>query len=283
MVKGNVHVIFGGMEYDRVVRPIISHFPSQKIIVFVSGGKEYPNLSSIALSFMERLKVLPVEIVIKELDMHSFNTIFENLIRHALEEFLFGNDKIYINISWAPRLAVAAAHTVACFINSRILEDILDGLKFGNIEIYYVKPERYLMPELISAMRAGNHSKVEKIFQEFEQSGSAYGMKEIVKVPSFALESLTILDIAIIETIAKHGKIDSIQSLTNSLRKEYDIRRSSVQYRVERLLEKKLIKAKKENKGISLYVTEAGQVYLLYYKTLISFKDKLKGSRKNRN
>ncbi|RLI77878.1 hypothetical protein DRP05_09005 [Archaeoglobales archaeon] len=279
MLKGGVHVIFGGMEYDRVVRPIISHFPSQKIIVFVSGGKEYPNLSGIALSFMERLKVLPVEIIIKELDMHSFNTIFENLIRHALEEFLFGNDKIYINISWAPRLAVAAAHTAACFINSKILEDILDELKFGNIEIYYVKPEKYLMPDLISAMRAGSQSEVENIFQEFEQSGSAYGMKAIIKVPSFPLESLTILDMAILETIAEHKEIESIQSLIISLKdKKYNIKRSSVQYRVEKLLERKLIKAKKENKKISLSTTEAGLIYLMYYKILMDFKDKLKSN-----
>ena len=239
--KKGTHIIAGGFEYDRIVKPMLE-YPGDRIIVLRDNGGKYPLSSSLAEHFLKKLKDFPVEIEEISIDIYNFDEVFLKMLELIKREIK--ERRVYVNISSAPKVTLVAMISAVFFMRGK-----------GDIEIIYCKPEEYLIPRIIETLDR-------KMKSEFMDHGGGRGVKEYESISIFPIEEITEIDMKILKILSNKKGVRSIKELVEYMNKEEIVQRSSIQYRLERLEEKGLISKEREEKRVRLFITRVGEIYL---------------------
>ncbi len=256
-----IHIAAGGFEYDRIMVPIMTEYPVEKLILLQDDtSEEYPGASKITEHFVEEIMDNPIPVDIEEVDIYDFDKVFQKTL--ALIRKYTSQDKlVYLNVSSAPKLALVAMMTAAYFVPDR-----------SNVRIFYGAPEDYVFPKLITELGLFNQSrekeskieKMEELGEEFLQKGSGVGVKEYEEIPVFPLQEINDLDSNIMKILKEHEGVESIKELIQALEDEegVEIKRSSLQYRMEKLEKMNLIDRDPDTVRVKVKLTRTGEIYL---------------------
>lgn len=261
--KKGVHVLAGSYEYDRIVEPLFGEYPVEKIIVLKSDTS-YPKMTEISNQFIQKLEDnIPKEIETLTLDIYDFDEVFQKTLE-IFRELSEDNKPIFLNISTAPKLTLVAMISAAFFFRNR-----------GDIEIFYVAPQKYLIPEILDELDNIDEENKEKTIENlknlqetFRKSGIAVNTSRFEVVPLFPIEGINELDLEVLEILAKTQSVDSISNLTERLqtKNNEEVKRTSVQYRLKKLKEKGLITSNRVDRRMEIKITRLGEIYLKSYK-----------------
>ncbi|KXA92533.1 hypothetical protein AKJ40_04270 [candidate division MSBL1 archaeon SCGC-AAA259M10] len=257
-----IHVFAGSYEYDRIVEPLFGDFPVEKIIALRSDTS-YPIMTKLTDHFIQKLRDnIPREIETVSLDIYNFDEVFRKTLK-ILREYSKKDIPIFLNISSAPKLTLVAMISAAYFFKNK-----------GNIEIFYVAPETYLVPEILEELDKlddSNQSKVIENLKElrdiFRKSGIAVSATNYELIPLFPIEGINELDLSILEILDDFGTINSITALIEKLKQksQREVKRTSVQYRLKKLRENNLIKTKRVERRMEIEIARLGEIYLKSY------------------
>lgn len=175
--------------------------------------------------------------------------------KHSEDESPF-----FLNVSSAPKLTLIAMVSAAYFYRRQ-----------GKIEVFYVSPEKYLIPDIISELGNLNGDNQEETLNNLKEirdrlmnSGVAVGASNYEVIPLFPIESINELDLKILKVVGKSETTGSITELVEKLEEETgkEAKRTSVQYRLKKLEEKGLITTSRVERKMQIEITRLGQIYL---------------------
>ncbi len=256
--EAGIHITTDGFEYDRIIKPIMTKYPVEKLVVFRSPSSPYKDARDLAGEFMEKIAELGLDIDIVAVDIYDFNDVFINTLEQ-IKKYAADGKKIYINISPVPKLATVAMMSAAFLSDHK-----------RQVEIFYVSPEEYLIPKLIHCMATvekdveNAHSNMLELRERFMKKGATEGVKDYTDIPVFPIIRITELDIEILKVLKKVSGVDSIEMLVESIneKRDEDITRSSIQYRLERLVENGIVDTERKERRLKIWLNKLGEVYL---------------------
>ena len=251
-----VHIVAGGYEYDRIVKPMIGEYPAKKLIILENKEeKQYPETKKLIKNFLNKINEFPIENEIIPVDIYNYEQVLTKTT-NLIKKYSKQNTPIYLNISSAPKLALVAMISAAYLTNK-------------NVEIFYVEPKEYTIPQLLTELNntnKTNNKELKKINKKFKEKGSAIGIKKYEQIPLFPVEKIKKIDYKILKTIQKENGINSIKELLNKINKNKNkkekTKRSTIQYRIKKLKNQKLITTKRKNRKLKINITRLGKIYL---------------------
>ncbi len=252
--ESGIHIAAGGFEYDRIIKPMFNRYPVDKLLLLKSKTSPYQGPRDLAKSFIDKLQENPIDIKIHQVDMYDFDDVFSKVLQ-ILKNESQENKKIYLNVSSAPKLTLVAMMSAAFMMKNQ-----------ADIEIFYVSPEKYLVPKIIDKLSdvENNIEELKKLGDEFLESGTAKGLNSYEDIPVFPIKHITDRDRYILDVLKSSDGVRSIKELVskvNELREER-IERSSIQYRLEKLKENGLVYTERHNKKLRVFLTRVGKIYL---------------------
>jgi len=257
-VKG-VHIVAGGFEYDRIMIPIMTQYPVEKLIILQSDTSEkYPGASRVTEHFVGKLKDNPIPVEVEDTDIYDFDSVFQKTV-DLIKEYTSQGKLVYLNISSAPKLALAAMMAAAYFTPDR-----------SNVKIFYGAPEDYVFPELIADLglfKDGGENRledIEELGERFMEKGMGEGVKGYEEIPVFPIQEVKDVDRKVMKVLRRHHGVGSIKELLEDLKEEEDleIERSSLQYRMEKLEKMNLIDRDPDTRKVKVRLTRTGEAYL---------------------
>ncbi|MFO7792124.1 MAG: DUF6293 family protein [Candidatus Saliniplasma sp.] len=253
--KGSgVHIVTGGFEYDRILKPMLNRYPVDRLVLLRSKSSPYRDSKDLAKQFIEKLQENPIDINIHRVNIYDFDDVYSKVLK-ILKNQSHHNKKIYMNISSAPKLTLVAMMSAAFMMKNE-----------ADIEIFYVSPDDYLIPKIIDRLAdvENNVEELRELREQFLENGTAMGLKNYEEIPIFPVKNITDRDRYILEVLKSSDGVDSIKELVlkvNRSRKKR-IERSSVQYRLEKLKENGLVYTERHNKKLRISLTRVGDIYL---------------------
>jgi len=105
---------------------------------------------------------------------------------------------------------------------------------------------------------------MEKLGEKFMENGMGEGVKEYEEIPVFPIQEITDVDRKVMRVLENNEGVESIKELIEGLEKEEDleIKRSSLQYRMEKLGKMNLIERDPETRKVKVRLTRTGEIYL---------------------
>lgn len=252
--ESGVHIAAGGYEYDRILKPMLHRYPVDKLVLLRSKSSPYQGPRDLAKRFSDKLDENPIDIKIHQVDIYDFNDVYSKVLK-ILKRETERENKIYINISSAPKLTLVAMMSAAFMMKNH-----------ADIEIFYVSPEEYLIPKIIEKLSdvENNVEDLKQLEEQFLESGTAKGLKDYEEIPVFPVKNITERDRYILKVLASSEGVGSIKELVTMVNdlKEERIQRSSIQYRLEKLKENGLVYTERDNKKLKIFLTRVGEIYL---------------------
>jgi len=256
-----IHIAAGSFEYDRIMIPIMTQYPVEKLVILQSDtSEEYPGANDITQHFVDKIMDNPIPVEIEDTDIYDFDSVFQKtveLIRHYTSK----GKIVYLNISSAPKLALVAMMAAAFFTPDK-----------SNVEIFYGSPKDYVVPKLFTELgllaedgeKEINIEKMEKLGEEFMENGMGKGIKEYEEIPVFPIQEITEVDRKIMNVLKKEDGVGSIKDLIEGLEKDenLNVKRSSLQYRMEKLGKMNLIERDPDTRKVKVMLTRTGEIYL---------------------
>ncbi|MFP4050938.1 MAG: DUF6293 family protein [Thermoplasmata archaeon] len=256
-----IHITAGSFEYDRVIAPIMGKYPVEKLVILKAESTDrYPGAKKLTDDFVKKMKKNPIDIETEDVDIYDFDEVFLKTIS-VLKKY--SDKRIYINISSAPKLTLVAMMSAAFFSKQK-----------HNLEIFYIAPEDYLLPKILSKISDLKDSKDEETIdeliqlgKEFRENGTAKGISEFEEIPIFPIQEISETDKEIMSEIEECKGVNSIKELVVQINeyRENSLERSSIQYRLEKLEEKGLLKTRRENRRLKIELSRLGEIYLKGY------------------
>ncbi len=254
--RAGIHITTDGYEYDRLVIPMLKKYPVEKLIILRSDDSPYTDARDLTEMFLQKIINTPIDVELIGVDLYDFNDVFmKTLIQ--IKKYAGDAKDIYINISPVPKLASVA------MISAAFLSEFHD-----QVEIFYAKPEEYLMPKMIGCLESFDdkkrHSELEVLHELFMNKGIAVGVKEYIEIPFFPIKDITDVDREILQVLKDNSGVDSIDHLVDFVnrKREDEITRSSIQYRLERLLDNGLVDTEREGRRLKIFLNKLGEIYL---------------------
>ncbi len=256
-----IHITAGSFEYDRVIAPIMGKYPVEKLVILKTGSTDrYPGAKELTDMFVEKMEKNPIDIEIEDVDIYDFDQVFLRTL-NAIKKY--SDKKIYINISSSPKLTLVAMMSAAFF-----------SKKKDDLEVFYIAPEDYILPKILNKISQLEDNKdeetIEELIQlgkEFKENGTARGISEFEDIPVFPIQNITDTDKEILSELEECKGVNSIKELVVQINeyREKSLERSSIQYRLEKLEEKGLLKTRRENRRLSIQLSRLGEIYLKGY------------------
>jgi len=160
-----------------------------------------------------------------------------------------------LNISSAPKLTLVAMMSAAFMMKNQ-----------ADIEIFYVSPEEYLIPKIVEKLSdvENNVEELKELGEQFLERGTAMGLNSYEDIPVFPIKNITDRDRYILKVLKSSDGVESIKELVNKVNEliEGNIKRSSIQYRLEKLKENGLVYTERHNKKLRIFLTRVGNIYL---------------------
>jgi hypothetical protein len=264
MAKPGVHIIPAGLEYDRVIMPLFKDFTVSKAYLLINDlkkGKDFGKQQEAVNKFIKAMKKVPIEWEEVKVDIYDFNETFRTVYGLINKEVMAGNP-VYINVSSAPKI-LQVALTMAAFLNK----------EHGEVELFYVEPERYYEGELIDTVlqlldkKADEAIIVEKLkalAKEIDVHGMASGESKIHEFPPFPIADITGLEYALMKVI--RDRKDGVSSI-KELKELLDISsksptpRSNVKYYLDHLQKLGLVRTERDKKELNIRLTKVGELF----------------------
>ncbi|OKY78729.1 MAG: CARF domain containing protein [Candidatus Methanohalarchaeum thermophilum] len=255
--QAGTHIIAGGLEYDRLFEPMFGDYPIDNLVI-LRGVSDYKEPQKLADHFTKKLeKNVKKEVVIEEIDIYDFEEVFKKTLE-SIEEHSATEKPVYLNISSAPKLALVAMISAAFLSNN------------SDVEIFYASPKEYLLPKMLVKLDEA-HKKEEKtvikelneLMTKFKDSGFGKGINSLEQIPMFPVEKIKDIDKKILKVLNERKEIKSISKLIKNLEEtEEEVKRTSIQYRLNKLKEKNLIRTKRENRETKIKIERLGELYI---------------------
>jgi len=256
-----VHIAAGGFEYDRIMIPIMTQYPLEKLVILQSDTEEeYPGATKITQHFMDKIMDNPIPVELEDTDIYDFDSVFQKTVE-LIREYTFEDKLVYLNISSAPKLALAAMMAAAFFTPDR-----------SNVKIFYGSPENYVIPQMVAELglltenrdKEASIENLEELGEKFMDNGMGEGVKEYEEIPVFPIQEITEVDRKVMRVLKNNEGVGSIKELIEGLEKQEDLdmKRSSLQYRMEKLVKMNLIERNPETRKVKVGLTRTGEIYL---------------------
>jgi hypothetical protein len=279
MSKPGVHIIPAGLEYDRVVKPLLKDFTVSKAYILINEnqGKDFGKQKEIVDKFRRSIKKVPLEWEEIEVDIYDFNKTFQRVYSLINKEVLAGNP-VYINISSSPKILLVAL-IMAAFMNK----------EHGEVELFYVEPEKYYDGEVIHTIMQLLDKKADEkkivndlraLAKEIEAHGMAAGEARIYEFPPFPVAEVTDIEYEMLKVIrdtnkrpakdrdvafnlANAGGVSSIKELKERLddRLGKVTPRSNVKYYLDNLQRMGLVRTERDKKELNIRLTKVGELF----------------------
>lgn len=271
MTVPGVHIIPAGLEYDRVMKPLFKDFTVRKAYILVHDPEkdkgDYSKQAQIVNSYIDKMKKIPIEWEEVRIDIYNFDETFKtvyNLIRKEAS----AKNPVYVNISSAPKI-LQVALTLATFLNK----------EYGEVELFYVEPERYYEGELISTTfeLLGKNvdekkviSRLKELAGEIREHGMAAGERRIHEFPPFPLAEINAIEYEMLKIIRESSKvasneygINSIKEMKNMLDDKlgFETPRSNVKYYLDNLQNLGLVRTERDKKELRIKLTRVGELF----------------------
>ncbi|KXA95761.1 hypothetical protein AKJ37_06590, partial [candidate division MSBL1 archaeon SCGC-AAA259I09] len=234
-------------------------YPVEKIVV-LKGDTDYPKMSQITDRFIEKLEEnVPKEVEKEPVDIYDFDEVFQKMLE-IFRKHSGDGSSFFLNVSSAPKLTLIAMVSAAYFYRRQ-----------GKIEVFYVSPEKYLIPDIISELGNLNGDNDEEVLDDLKgirdelmNSGVAVGASNYEVIPLFPIESINELDLKILGVLGESETTDSITELVGKLEEKTgkEIKRTSVQYRLKKLEEMDLVATKRVERRMEIEISRLGRIYL---------------------
>lgn len=248
-----VHITAGGFEYDRMIIPMLSRYPVEKLIILHSRSSPYTHARDLSGVFLDKIRGVPLETEVVEVDIYDFDEVFLETLEQ-INRYAGSGKMVYINVSPVPKLATAAMMSAAFLSPHR-----------ERIEIFYASPERYLVPDMIEeVLKTDDHEKLKALGELFMERGMALGVEGYQQIPVFPIQEINERDRQILSVLKDRGGVDSIEELVeyvDGLTGE-EVKRSSIQYRLDILVRKGLVDTHREDRRLKITLTRLGELYL---------------------
>jgi hypothetical protein len=282
MSKPGVHIIPVGLEYDRVIKPLFKDFTVQKAYLLIhdtkSNKRNFGEQQKAVTKFLKSIKQVPIEWEEIYLDIYDFNETFKTVYKLINRESRAGNP-VYINISSAPKI-LQMALTMAALLNK----------EHGDVELFYVEPERYYEGELIDTLleltdKKADEKKIvgrlKELAKEIETHGMAAGESRIHEFPPFPIADITKIEsdmLGIIkdkneisrsdienisQSVNESSGVNSIKEMKELLDRKigHETPRSNVKYYLDNLQKMGLIKTERDKKELKIQLTKVGELF----------------------
>lgn len=252
-----VHITAGGFEYDRILVPMLNKYPVEKLVMFRSRSSPYGEARKLAGLFLNKLKENPIDVETVKVNIYDFDEVFTKTLE-LIKDHAEKGKKVYINISPVPKLATVA------MISAAFLSKYKE-----NLEIFYASPKDYLIPKMMKYLTKIDEDedaleRLKELRDDFLGHGTALGVENYQDVPVFPIKEIKEVDVEILKALKQKDGVNSIEELVNTVnesRKE-EIKRSSIQYRLERLEENMLVDTEREERRLKIRLNRLGEVYL---------------------
>jgi hypothetical protein len=264
MSKPGVHIIPAGLEYDRVIMPLFKDFTVSKAYLLINDpkeGRDFGKQQEAVKKFVKAMKQVPIEWEEVYVDIFDFNRTFQAVYLLINREVVAGNP-VFINISSAPKI-LQVALTMAAFLNK----------EHGEVELFYVEPERYYEGEVIDAImklldKRADEKKVvgrlRELAKEIEAHGMAAGEARIHEFPPFPVADVSDVEYAMLKAIReRRDGVSSIKEMKELLdiRSESMTPRSNVKYYLDHLQKMGLVWTERDKKELRIKLTKVGELY----------------------
>jgi len=270
MSKPGVHFIPAGMEYDRVIKPLFKDFTVQKAYLLIHDSKEsnveFGEQREAVKKFLKSIRQVPIEWEEIYLNIYDFNDTFKTLFKLINKEVKAGNP-VYINVSSAAKI-LQVALTMAAFLNKR----------YGDVELFYVEPERYYEGELVDTVfelldknvdEAKTIKKLKELAHEIKEHGMAAGESRIHEFPPFPVADITDIEYEILRIIREKDGIEgmegvsSIKEMKEMLDRKlgYTTPRSNVKYYLDNMQKLGLIRTERDKKELKIRLSKVGELF----------------------
>ena len=226
-----VHICVEGTDEKRIIASMRRYGMDT---LFVLLDRNHDRLSLSSLNRWIKPSVIRV-------NMKDSDDIFAELVK-VIRDHDDPDDKIYINLSGAPELVMAAM-----------------------ISAVYSMPQRKNV-KLIMKTEEDRAQKSSRYDREYNMSGQRdYSFMthqlpstEHIEIPVLPIEDLADKDKDVLRFLYKHKEVDSIKELLRYV----DISRSTFQYRLEKLKELGLVETREHRQRVGLKLTRAGELYV---------------------
>lgn len=256
-----IHIVAGGFEYDRIMIPIMTEYPVEKLILLQSDtSEEYPGANKITEHFVNKIEDNPIPVEIEDVDIYDFDKVFQKTLQ-LIRKYTSQDKLVYLNISSAPKLTLVAMMAAAFFAPDR-----------SDIKIFYGAPDDYVLPNIITELGLFNRSdekenkieRMEELGKKFLEKGSGVGIKDYEEIPVFPIQDISDVDRKIMKVLGKNKGVESIKKLIQKLNEEENskIERSSLQYRMGKLEKMNLIERDPDTVRVKVRLTRTGEIYL---------------------
>jgi hypothetical protein len=279
MSKPGVHIIPAGLEYDRVVKPLLKDFTVSKAYILINEneGKDFGKQKEIVDKFRRSIKKVPLDWEEIEVDIYDFNKTFQRVYSLINKEVLAGNP-VYINISSSPKILLVAL-IMAAFMNK----------EHGEVMLFYVEPEKYYDGEVVHTIMQLLDKKADEkkivsdlkvLAKEIEAHGMAAGEARIYEFPPFPVAEVTDVEYEMLKVIRDGSRRpvknqDAVLNLTDAggvssikeLKEMLDDRlgkvtpRSNVKYYLDNLLKMGLVRTERDKKELNIRLTKVGELF----------------------
>jgi len=256
-----VHIAAGGFEYDRIMIPIMTQYPLEKLVILQSDTEEeYPGANKVTQHFIDKIMDNPIPVEIEDTDIYDFDSVFQKTVE-LIREYTSEDKLVYLNISSAPKLALAAMMAAAYFTPDR-----------SNVKIFYGSPENYVILQMVAELgllaekrvKEASIENLEELGEKFMDNGTGEGVKEYEEIPVFPIQEITDVDRKVMRVLKNNDGVESIKELIEGLEEEedMDMKRSSLQYRMDKLVKMNLIERNPETRKVEVRLTRTGEIYL---------------------
>src|SRR5271157_1533973 len=264
MSKPVIHIIPIGLEYDRLIKPLFLNYTMQKAYLFIHDQKanynKFGEQQEAVNKFLKAIKQVPIEWEEIYLNIYDFNETFKTVYNLINKEVIAGNP-VFINISSAPKI-LQVALTMAAFLNK----------KYGDVELFYVEPERYYEGELIdtvlellneSADEETTVRKLKELAAEIATHGMAAGESKIHEFPPFPVADFSDIEYEMLQVIKDAGGVSSIKEMKVLLDEQTGkvTPRSNVKYYLDNLEKMGLVRTERDKKELKIKLTKVGDLF----------------------
>ena len=260
MGKEGIHIAAAGFEYDRIIAPIMRKYPAKKLILLQADTSDvYPKANKLTEELVNKIKDHPIDVEIVSTDIYDFDETFSSTIE-VLKNYSGKGEKIYLNISSAPKMALVAMISATFFMREK-----------ADIDIFYVSPDEYYFPQLLGELGVLGNNKKQKnqdiigdLAKKLTEKGLGSGLKNVKNIPMFPIQKIKDIDKEIMKKLKEEEGVKSGNELLNLLNEnsEEKLQRSSLQYRIDVLSKQGLIYRNKEEKNVKIDLTDIGRMYL---------------------
>jgi len=236
-------------KFENILRAILRMYRCDKLILLIPRSI-YPE----KIPLTEKNNSLraiggTIEYDEQPLYLYDFDEVFNKTVE-LIRKYHSKKDKVYINLSDAPRITLIAMMSAAYFVPQE-----------RNLKLLFSTSEKDMVEETDRKRRGfiAQKSFVSSIVQSTPEDKTTH-----LEVPIFPTQKVSDTDKKIMRVLNRYNGVNAIKKLIDGLSEleGMEIKRSSLQYRLDKLEEMGMIERESETREVMLALTPTGEMYI---------------------